>query len=38
MRLKTIRGKHYVYYGDEVLEFRRLETAWKFIFIAWGLL
>ena len=38
MRLKTIRGKHYVTYKGNVLEFRNLRTAWKFIFIARGLL
>jgi hypothetical protein len=36
MRFKTIKGKHYVYLGNEVLEFKSLRTAWKFIFIACG--
>lgn len=38
IKLKTIKGKHYVTYNGEVLEFRELRSALKFIFLANGLL
>lgn len=36
MKLKTIKGKHYLFWKNEVFVFRNLRTAWKFAFIAAG--